>query len=116
MGSKKSQRYFLISALDDTKVDLKEFAKVVNEKEVRNGDEELLSSLLGCKKGNISPFGLLVDTQNKVSFYLDSRITPDTPLLVHPMANDMTLQLKAEDLFSYIDRPKTVLDFSNLAQ
>lgn len=116
VGSKKSNKYFLISALEDTKIDLKQFALLVKEKEVRNGDEDILTKLLACKKGNVSPFGLLADSTNQVSFYIDSKITEDTSILVHPMTNDMTLQVRAGDVFSFINKNKTIVDFTNLEQ
>jgi len=72
--------------------------------------------MLSCKKGNVSPFGLLADSTNQVSFYIDSKITDDTSILLHPMTNEMTLQVRAGDVFNYINKNKTVIDFTNIEQ
>jgi len=38
----------------------------------------------------------------------------ESNILVHPLQNDLTLEMKAEALFKLIDRTYTVLDFANI--
>jgi len=69
---------------------------------------------MNCFKGCVSPLGLLNDKDNVITFILDQNIVLDGNLLVHPLQNDLTIEINAQTLFDFIDKQYTVIDFSNI--
>jgi len=62
----------------------------------------------------VSPLGLLNDSKHIVTFLIDHNLPFESNILVHPLQNDLTLEMKAETLFKLIDREYTVMDFNNI--
>lgn len=102
----------MFSAFEETAIDLKDIAKKFNEKELRGADEELLKANLNCYKGCVSILGLLNDKDKKVKFYLDSTIPKDQLIILHPLVNDISLEIKLSDVLSVIEHEVNSIDFS----
>lgn len=116
LKGKKTGNFYLITALPETKIDLNALAKKFKEGNsgLRNAPSESLTELLNCIRGCVSPLGLLNDANKIVTFLIDHNLVMESNILVHPLQNDMTLEIKAETLFKLIDRTYTVLDFANI--
>jgi Ala-tRNA(Pro) deacylase len=85
---------------------------------LRAGDQEVMESLLGVKKGAVNLFSILNDTDKKVTLMVDSRLA-DGPKYVafHPMQNDATTAITREDMHKIIqlsDHKPEIIDFSKL--
>lgn len=100
----KKINYYLITVKSEKRVDLKEFRRTYETKNLSFAKEEDLMNILGLKPGSVSPLGLLNDKENKVHFYLDKEFTEKDALIgVHPNENTATLWLKTSDLINIIE-------------
>jgi len=94
---------WLISALMDTKIPLKQVAKKIGAPGLRFADEHMLTDYLGVTAGSATPFGLINDTNKEVNVILDAAFFAQTRSGVdlvgfHPLSNDATIVLHPDDL------------------
>ena len=64
----KKNNFFLFSCDENAKVDLKQFSKSIDAKNLSFANAEYLEQFLGIKPGSVSPFALLNDKDNVVKF------------------------------------------------
>ena len=98
----KKNDFCLISCEEKEIIDLKKFAKSINLGNLSFAREELLKDLLGIKPGSVSPFGLLNDINNKVSFYLDEKLFKSFKVNYHPLQNDYTITLETNKFLKFM--------------
>ena len=89
----KKNQFFLFSCLENAKVDLKKLSKNLNLGNVSFAKEEYLKKILGVEPGSVTPFGLLNDTDQKVTFYIDKMLLSEEVINFHPLVNTSTLSL-----------------------
>ena len=65
----KKNNFFLISCEENSEINLKKISKSLNLGNVSFAKKEYLDSYLGIKPGSVSPFALLNDKKNLVSFF-----------------------------------------------
>lgn len=94
----KKKHFYLVFMDDKKRLDMRLFAKVVNEKHVKFASENLLMDKLGLKPGFVSIFGLLNNKDKDVQVYFEKGVVGDNPLTFHPNDNTKTLFIKMEDL------------------
>lgn len=63
---------------------------------------ELLWETLGVKPGSVSPFGLINDTEGRVTVILDAEMMTDDPLHYHPLENTATTAISAAGLRRFL--------------
>lgn len=97
----KKQNYYLITVKADKRVNLKEFRKANNLRNLSFASEEDLMSLLKLKPGSVTPLGLLNDEEHKVHFYLDKDLSGNL-IGIHPNDNTATIYLQANELIELI--------------
>lgn len=108
----KKRNYYLVTAVQNRQVNLKELRAAQSLRALSFADEKDLKRLLGLEKGSVTPFGLFNDTDCQVHFFLDRAYAGKT-IGIHPNVNTATIFLNADDLvslvlkhgnpFSYID-------------
>jgi Ala-tRNA(Pro) deacylase len=81
---------WLISALGETKIDLKTLPPVIGSGRLSFGREELMVETLGVTPGSVTAFGLINDREHKVRFVLDASLAAADPVNFHPLSNDAT--------------------------
>lgn len=89
--------FFLVSVIDDKRVDLKTLSDVLACARFSFGKPEALRELLRLTPGSVTPYGLLFDQQNKVTFVLDEDALANPCVSFHPMRNDMTIVSTPQD-------------------
>ena len=95
----KKRNYYLITAKEDRRIDLKAFQEQFGTRKLSFASENDLNTILGLAKGSVTPFGLLNDEERKVRFFLDK----DLEIMgIHPMENTATVWIAAEDLIGMI--------------
>ena len=52
--------------------------------------------------GSVTPFGLINDTQNRITVILEARMMKEPLLNYHPLSNDATTTIAAADLLTFI--------------
>ncbi|PKA47570.1 senataxin [Apostasia shenzhenica] len=100
----KKHRYYIISALAGTNVDLKVLSQRLGlgKGGLRMAPEDALQELLQVQPGCVTPFALLNDSARSVSLLLDGGFKAQERCLFHPLSNDMTISLSASNLDKFL--------------
>ncbi len=93
----KKRNYYLITVMGNKRVDLKEFRKTHELRNLSFATADDLMAIMGLLPGAVTPLGLLCDGEKKVTFFMD-RAFEKGLIGVHPNDNTATVWLKAEDL------------------
>jgi Ala-tRNA(Pro) deacylase len=83
-------RLWLISAADRTTIDLKRLHPVIGSARLSFGNAELMEETLGVTPGSVTAFGLINDTNHRVSFVLDRVLAEAARVNFHPLTNTAT--------------------------
>ncbi len=95
-------RYYLLCALYDTKVDLKALARFLDAPELRFARPDELEVVLGVAPGSVTPLALINDKARCVSVVLDEALLNPERIGVHPLRNDMTTLISPTDLIIFL--------------
>jgi Ala-tRNA(Pro) deacylase len=109
---------WLISALADTKIDLKRAAGPMGAARLSFGSPERLWAALGVRPGSVTAFALINDPERKVRFVLDAALMACEPLNFHPLSNDATTAISRAGLLDFLaalGREPVIVDFTALA-
>lgn len=99
----KKRNYYLITVKGNKKVNLKEFRKSNNTRNLSFASENNLMNILGLIPGAVTPLGLLNDKDLRVTFYLDKDFVYDNSIIgIHPNDNTATIWIKVNDLINII--------------
>jgi Ala-tRNA(Pro) deacylase len=108
-------RLWLISALGDTRVDLKALPPVIGSAKLSFGSEALLEQILGVRAGSVTAFALMNDAERQVTFVLDAALLASDPVNFHPMTNAATTAVSRDGFLAFLaalDITPMVVDFS----
>ena len=114
----KKGRLWLISARQDTVIDLKRADKWIGSARLSFGNETLLWDTLGVRPGSVTALGLINDPEQRVTFVLDQALWDAEVVNFHPLTNTATMALAQADFrrfLSLIGREPMVVDFARLA-
>ncbi|KAM7507725.1 hypothetical protein LguiA_018178 [Lonicera macranthoides] len=100
----KKHRYYIVSALTDTKVDLKVLSQRLGlgKGGVRMAPKEALPEILQVPQGCVTPFALMNESARHVSLLLDQRFKTQECCFFHPLSNDTSISLNARDLDKFL--------------
>ena len=110
----KKGRLWLISARQDTVIDLKRAPKVIGSDRLSFGNEGLMWETLGVRPGSVTALGLINDSDRRVSFVLDRRLWEADIVNFHPLTNTATTALRQaafRRLLALLGREPIVVDF-----
>jgi Ala-tRNA(Pro) deacylase len=93
---------WMIVALEDAVINLKAAPAKIGSKRLTFGKPDLLMEVLGVEPGSVTPFGLINDMQGRTNVILDEAMMRCDPLNYHPLKNDATTAISADDLVSFI--------------
>lgn len=111
----KKRNYYLITVRGNKRVNLKEFKKNNNTRNLSFASENDLMDIMNLKPGSVSPLGLLNDKDLKVKFYIDKDFMKDRQIIgIHPNDNTATIWLKIEDLIDIINENGNQVNIVNL--
>jgi len=100
----KKGAVFLITALQDTQIDLKSLHRVLGASgRLSFGSPERLLALLGVTPGSVTPFAVMNDTGRQVSVILDAALMARPLLNFHPLINTMTTAVARDDLLRFLE-------------
>jgi Ala-tRNA(Pro) deacylase len=114
----KKGRLWLISARQDTVVDLKRAPKTIGSDRLSFGNEGLLYETLGLTPGSVTAFGLVNDPDHRVTFVLDKALWDADVVNFHPLTNTATTAMGQDDFRKFLallGREPIVVDFGRLA-
>lgn len=110
-------RLWLISAKDDTVIDLKRLHTVIGSARLSFGPAELMVETLGVTPGSVTAFGLVNDTEGRVTFVLDKALADADRVNFHPLTNTATTTVSRAGLRRFLaglGRTPIVVDFPTL--
>lgn len=111
----RKQRLWLISARQDTVIDLKQAPALIGSDRLSFGNEALMWETLGVRPGSVTALGLINDPEHRVTFVLDRHLWDADIVNFHPLVNTATTALTLAALrsfFTAIGREPLVVGFS----
>jgi Ala-tRNA(Pro) deacylase len=107
-------RLWLISAAQDTVIDLKQAHRPMGSDRLSFGNETLMWETLGVRPGSVTALGLINDSEHKVRFVLDRRLHEAEIVNFHPLTNTATTALDQtafRQVMALLGREPLVVDF-----
>ncbi|MQS75263.1 prolyl-tRNA synthetase associated domain-containing protein [Lactobacillus halodurans] len=98
----KKRDFYLVFMADEKKLDMKNFAQIVNQRHLKFASEDALWEKLKLKPGFVSVFGLLNNQSKDVQVYFEKDIVGNLPLTFHPNDNIKTIFIGCEGLFKFL--------------
>ncbi|GAB4844889.1 hypothetical protein Ancab_038280 [Ancistrocladus abbreviatus] len=101
----KKNRFYIVSALADTKVDMKVLSQRLGlgKGGIRMAPEEALGEILQVPLGCVTPFALVNESARNVSLVLDQGFRAKDRCIFHPLSNDMSISLSAHGLDKFLN-------------
>jgi Ala-tRNA(Pro) deacylase len=109
---------WLISAQDDTLIDLKRLHPVIGSARLSFGSADLMLETLGVTPGSVTAFGLINDIERRVSFVLDRRLAQADTVNFHPLVNTATTAVSRQGFarfLSDLNITPVIVDFAAMA-
>jgi Ala-tRNA(Pro) deacylase len=100
----KFNKFWMITALDDTSIDLKWAAKHLGANKFTFAKPAEMLEILGIRPGSVSPFALINDGSNLVTFVLEQRMLEYSHQNFHPLRNDRTVAIITSDFLAFLQR------------
>ena len=110
-------RLWLISARQDTVIDLKRAAAAMGSGRLSFGNETLMYDTLGVRPGSVTALSLINDIDRRVTFVLDRRLWDADIVNFHPLTNTATTALDQaafRRVMELLGREPVVVDFGAL--
>lgn len=99
----KGKRHMLVVIKGSKQADLVLIRNEIDSSRLSFASDERLSKFLDVKKGSVSPFGIINDSENAVEVYFDEDLKYMPRLGFHPNDNTATIFLSFEDINRYIE-------------
>ena len=96
-------RLWLISAQDDTQIDLKRLHTVIGSARLSFANPALMEQTLGVTPGSVTAFALVNDVHRRVRFVLDSALAEAELVNFHPLTNTATTGMSQAGFRRFLD-------------
>ena len=110
----KKGRLWLISAAQDTVIDLKRAHRTLGSDRLSFGNETLMWETLGVRPGSVTALGLINDVDRRVTFVIDKRLWDADIVNFHPLTNTASTALSLaafRAVMRELGREPLVVDF-----
>ena len=108
----KKGAMFLITAANETEIDLKSLSQRLNCGRLSFASKERLMEYLGIYPGAVTPFAAINDKTHAVNIVLDQTMMSADTINVHPLDNAMTIGLAPDGLMKFFNhtghKPQTL--------
>ena len=114
----KKGQLWLISACQDTVIDLKGLPRIIGSDRLSFGSPERLQAALGVTPGSVTALGLINDPERRVRFVLDLALWEADVVNFHPLTNTATTAFAQTDFRRFLGllgRDPQVINFAALA-
>jgi Ala-tRNA(Pro) deacylase len=98
----KKDRLWLVTCLDEQRVDLNRLSKLLGAARFSFGKAELLREALGVTPGSVTPLAIVNDRDQRVTHVLDAKLLAHELVNCHPLENDATTTLTSADLLRVV--------------
>lgn len=110
----KGRRHFLVVLLKDKTADLKHLRQELDSTPLSFASPERLEKYLGLHKGEVTPLGVLNDTQAQVEVVFDKDLVNRPRLGVHPNDNTATVWISFEDLKRVVEENGNTIRYAQI--
>jgi Ala-tRNA(Pro) deacylase len=94
---------FLVTTLEEAEIELKSLHRRLGASgRFSFGSAEQMRATLGVEPGSVTPFGVLNDTDARVTVVLDAAMMAYETLNFHPLVNTMTTSIGRDDLVRFL--------------
>ena len=93
---------WLVSALGETRIDLKALPAAIGSGRLSFGNEQLMLETLGVIPGSVTLFGLINDHGRRVRLVLDKALLDHALVNFHPLTNTATTAVSREGLLAFL--------------
>jgi Ala-tRNA(Pro) deacylase len=94
---------YLVTTLEDAEIELKSLHRRLGASgRFSFGSAEQMLATLGVEPGSVTPFGVINDTDRRVTVVLDDVMMAHAILNFHPLANTMTTSIGRDDLVRFL--------------
>lgn len=97
----KKRKYYLITCLEDKKVNLKEFRNEHGTRPLTFASEDDLMAKMGLIRGAVTPLGILANEEKDVIVYMDKDYEHKL-MGIHPCDNTATVYINTRDVAKLI--------------
>ena len=98
----RKNNHFLVTAEQDTEVDLKRLHKVIGgASRFSFGKPEEMMLWLGVTPGSVTALAIANDVDGHVTFVLDERLMRHEHVNCHPLTNEATTTIRRDDLVAF---------------
>lgn len=108
-------RLWLVTALGETRVDLKALPAVIGSARLSFGREELMVETLGVRPGSVTPFALINDKHRRITLVVDKALIDHDPVNFHPLTNAATTAVSSAGFLAFLGAlgvEPVIVDFS----
>ena len=98
----KKDAVFLVVAPEEARIDLKTLHHRLGAVRFSFGSANLMRELLGVEPGAVTAFGVINDTQHRVTVVLDAGLMENAVINCHPLTNTMTTSIGRDDLLRFL--------------
>lgn len=99
----KKGRLFLISARDETPIDLKRTHEAIGASgRLSFCSADQLREVLGVEPGSVTAFAVVNDRQGRVTMILDANLMEHQRVNFHPLVNSLTTGISRDDLLRFL--------------
>lgn len=102
LRNRKGDQHYLVVVDAATRVDLKQLAQTVNEKQLSFASPERLLKYLHVTPGSVSPLALMNDSEHHVKVLIDQAMQAYEKVYHHPNINTATLEMTRADFEKFL--------------
>jgi len=109
---------WLISALGETRIDLKSLPRAIGSARLSFAREEVLHEALGVRPGSVTLFALINDPAHRVRVVLDAALIGHETVNFHPLTNTATTSVSREGMMAFLialEIEPQIVDFEAVA-
>ncbi|MES2728728.1 MAG: prolyl-tRNA synthetase associated domain-containing protein [Pseudomonadota bacterium] len=105
LRDQKKTRYFLVTARNETAIDLKKLAGALDAGKLSFASADDLWNMLGVRPGSVCPYAIINDRNKRVILVLEAAMMQvDGPLNFHPLVNTQTIGVDPDDMLKLLTR------------
>ncbi len=102
MRNQKGNRHFLVVMPHDKHVSMKEIQEKIGQGKLSFASPRRLQQYLNLEPGDVSPFGIINDSDNHVKLFIDNKLQNNT-ISFHPNVNTATLTLSFAGFIHFLE-------------
>jgi len=99
----RKRNYYLLVIQKDKSANLKELQRQIGSRRLSFASENDLNRYLGLNKGEVTPFGVLNDSEKAVTVIIDRDLANYAFIGVHPNDNTATVWIALNDLLTVLE-------------